>query len=1104
MSWLKRAAILLPAFCLALFLAAPAARGADNNSWTNLGDGAPHEGGGGRAFPPGTAVGDSFYIYGGNNDGDEGDGSVGSSNSYQLWRYQITDPATGRGQWSNVGSGTSNQTTEGYMVSDGSRLFIVGGHNNDVSGWAVSDKIRLMPLPSGSMTDWVALDGSRDGPAAAVIGGWLYVHGGQADEFLSNPSKKELRRYNLSNGQKENLTDGPERSDHAAAVLDGKLYIFGGSSGTNPTNGPDYNELWRYDPAANSWTKVSSSGPQARHQGGLAAINGKLYVFGGRTAGNTKLADLWEFDPATNTWRQLASIPEPLKGFAWGVVNQRLYVFGGKDASNNPRNTLYMYDRTLGTPGGLYLDNMTETGFTVHWTDQSEAETDFEIYLNGSLKGRVASTTRTGTGTGYSFTISGLNPDTTYTVEVKARYYNATDNVTSYSPAARVVRPARPTGLSVTQSGGLEWQQQNGQGYVTLSWNQVSGATGYMLQVHDGNTWQDAKDLGNVTSWDSRTAKIFPAPNWLNSYGNDAIPATTNPFTATADKYDLRDDAAALYAKTAGEAYDSDHCYHFRVVAYTGSYRSYPSNEVTAPQLPDRTDDAPPQVASFSIQNPPQSEPGFTNTRSGLTLNIAASDTESGVDQMMLANDASFTGATWRPYAASTTWDLTSGDGLKRVYLKVKDKSGRESAPVSATIVLDTVPPEPGTLIIKNIDGGDRFTLKPEVKLEFKDASDATSGISQFKARNNGDVTYSQYLPFNNPTDWTLEHQFPGVKQVTAVLKDKAGNESAAVTDEIWLDLDTNAPAATLKVIDPVSGLPLQNVLDLNVTLQVDARDNLTPAADLDISFSNDQASWSPWEKVGDLKIGDKPGLKAWTLASGAEGERTVYARLQDGDGNIGQAQVSVWYGGGFGSSGSVEITPTSNLPAAPLLRKALQSNTGKIDLTVPDNSRNTRLRVSLDGLSWGEWQPVSPKQQVSLPVMLPGGEGRWLVYLQYGDAIGYTTPSIPVEVTVDRTPPRIDLAWVNNAGITEQDHYILNITLADNLADGDNSLQVTLQVQGTGSQAQTVEATNLNKPGSYQVAIPLFGGYNRVTVTATDPAGNQATAAARIFRRQS
>jgi sugar lactone lactonase YvrE len=76
-----------------------------------------------------------------------------------------------------------------------------------------------------------------------------------------------------------------------------------------------------------------------------------------------------------------------------------------------------------------------------------------------------------------------------------------------------------------------------------------------------------------------------------------------------------------------------------------------------------------------------------TTTRE-VTLTISASGGSGPAESMMLANDASFTGAAWQPFGASLSWSLTDGDGTKTVYIKLRDSAGNISTVYTAQITL--------------------------------------------------------------------------------------------------------------------------------------------------------------------------------------------------------------------------------------------------------------------------------------------------------------------------------------------------------------------------------------------------------------------------------
>jgi hypothetical protein len=61
------------------------------------------------------------------------------------------------------------------------------------------------------------------------------------------------------------------------------------------------------------------------------------------------------------------------------------------------------------------------------------------------------------------------------------------------------------------------------------------------------------------------------------------------------------------------------------------------------------------------------------------------------IAEVLISNDAAFTGATWQPFQPSMAWQLAAGDGLRTVYVRFKDENGNESVNVeTATIYLES------------------------------------------------------------------------------------------------------------------------------------------------------------------------------------------------------------------------------------------------------------------------------------------------------------------------------------------------------------------------------------------------------------------------------
>lgn len=94
-----------------------------------------------------------------------------------------------------------------------------------------------------------------------------------------------------------------------------------------------------------------------------------------------------------------------------------------------------------------------------------------------------------------------------------------------------------------------------------------------------------------------------------------------------------------------------------------------------------------PSITSFSINNG-----ASVTTSRNVTLNITAPEAASmkiwGIDGV--ANEAS---ASWETFSGTKSVTLTSGDGSKTVYVKVRDSVYNESAASSDTITLSTAIP---------------------------------------------------------------------------------------------------------------------------------------------------------------------------------------------------------------------------------------------------------------------------------------------------------------------------------------------------------------------------------------------------------------------------
>ena len=143
------------------------------------------------------------------------------------------------------------------------------------------------------------------------------------------------------------------RGAASAAVVNGKIYVMGGASVhpgaprvalLNSVDGTPHRSVGtveEYDIATDSWRERTSM-PTPRNHLAIAAVNGKIYAFGGRqgsaffnSASYTDIVE--EYDPATDTWgTSRARMSTNREAMSWGVYKNRLYVIGGGTQSTFP------------------------------------------------------------------------------------------------------------------------------------------------------------------------------------------------------------------------------------------------------------------------------------------------------------------------------------------------------------------------------------------------------------------------------------------------------------------------------------------------------------------------------------------------------------------------------------------------------------------------------------------------------------------------------------------------------------------------------------------------------------------------------------------------
>jgi hypothetical protein len=235
-----------------------------------------------------------------------------------------------------------------YGTAVNGKMYVIGGWDD---GKAAGINYEYDPA-TDKWTQKKGMPRSAHHAAIATANGKLYVIGGfvpPKDTQIPTGGAWEpiadVWEYDPAADSWKSLAPLPTKRGAAVAVdVGGKIYVIGGATTVAGSKDPYFtffgpslvlttNEV--FDPATNKWESRRSMSV-ARNHAYAAAVNGKIYVIGGRTghafilsATNTDVVE--EYTPVSDTWSAPKErMPTPRSGGAWGTDGRRIYVAGGE------------------------------------------------------------------------------------------------------------------------------------------------------------------------------------------------------------------------------------------------------------------------------------------------------------------------------------------------------------------------------------------------------------------------------------------------------------------------------------------------------------------------------------------------------------------------------------------------------------------------------------------------------------------------------------------------------------------------------------------------------------------------------------------------------
>ena len=421
-----------------------------------------------------------------------------------------------------------------------------------------------------------------------------------------------------------------------------------------------------------------------------------------------------------------------------------------------------------------------------------------------------------------------------------------------------------------------------------------------------------------------------------------------------------------------------------------------------------------------------------TNPVVTLSLSASLAKATNTVTEMSFSEDGA-TWSEWEPFAESTLWTLSDGDGVKTVNVRFKDSAGNVSTTFSDSIILDTTAPLTESQVVST-----HANAAVGITLVGSDATSAPVTISVISGPNHGTYSEAVYQPSPN---------FVGTDSITYEVTDKAGNISSATV-----------------TVTVINGVPVANA-GRNQQKLVGQTVYLDGSASIDADGDALSFAWSIVSKPsGSQAALSDASTEKPTFAADASGTYMVQLVVSDGVTNSTPSEVVVAV-----TAGTVVVNSGAVYSNSQVVTLCITASNGTGEDAI------TEMRLSADGSTWDEWEPFA----TPITWELPNGDGLKPVFVQVRDAAQNASAVFSGSIVLDMTPPTaqpqsVSLHMNGSVGIT--------LTGSDLTSAPVSIAIVTDPAHGTFAAGRYTPDTN-------------YVGDDALTYSVTDAAGNSSTA---------
>jgi N-acetylneuraminic acid mutarotase len=237
-------------------------------------------------FGLGALVGNELYIIGGED--------VDQKPLATMERYD-----SGQNTWSAAPS-LPRPLFAHCACTVGNAIYVLGGIEQDEEGGLITvNNVLKFDCGKQSWSEVAPMPEERDTAGACVVDGDIYIFGGTTDNGVRTST---TYRFSTETNEWTTLAPMPEaKSHHSVSVLDGLIYVLGGDNDDYDVN--SVSSVHRFDPVANLWSAVA---PMciARRTPGSFVLGGNIYAVGGYRGGK-RLSSMERYSVASDSWSEV-------------------------------------------------------------------------------------------------------------------------------------------------------------------------------------------------------------------------------------------------------------------------------------------------------------------------------------------------------------------------------------------------------------------------------------------------------------------------------------------------------------------------------------------------------------------------------------------------------------------------------------------------------------------------------------------------------------------------------------------------------------------------------------------------------------------------------